>query len=210
MLARPGDHAAFLRLACGQVTGTQRRNFACVEQRHSLRLLPARHHAGRMFRRKPDPAVPDPLALARLALDDALKREARVTALAWSGFQSAARMDEALREAHAGALPEARPLLEAFLGLHLGPLSHLPLRLLAGEDASEEFRAVFGFPPKLFRDPAQSAAQLLELRTQTATTYLLRLAAGGAVSLDDVARQGQADLETIIHQEREARRGPPA
>ncbi|ABW35028.1 hypothetical protein Dgeo_2985 (plasmid) [Deinococcus geothermalis DSM 11300] len=163
-----------------------------------------------MFRRKPDPAAPDPLAQARLALEATLKREARVTTLAWSGFQIAARMDEALREAQAGALPEARALLDAFVGLHLGPLSGLPLRLLAGEDASEAFQAVFGFPPKLFRDPARSAAQLLELRTQTATTYLLRLATGGAVGADEVARQGQADLETIIDQEREARRAAPA
>lgn len=163
-----------------------------------------------MFRRTPHAAAPDPLTQARLALEDALQRETRVKAMAWSGFQTAARMDEALREAHAGALPETRALLAAFIDLHLGQLSTLPLRLLAGEDASGEFRAVFGFPPKLFRDPAQSAAQLLELRTHTATTYLLRLATGGAVGADDVARQGRMDLETIIQHEREARRVAPA
>lgn len=159
-----------------------------------------------MFRRKPDPAAPDPLAQARLALEATLKREARVTTLAWSGFQIAARMDEALREAQAGALPEARALLDAFVGLHLGPLCGLPLRLLGGEDVQADFRAVFGYPPNVFQDPVQAAAQLLDLRTHTVTTYLLRLAAGGPISVDAIREQGRLDLAVIIEQEREARK----
>lgn len=159
-----------------------------------------------MLRRKPDATAPDPLTQTRLALEATLKREARVTTLAWSGFQIAARMDEALKEAHAGAPPELRPLLGALLDLRLGTLCGLPLRLLGGEDVQADFRAVFGYPPNVFQDPVQAAAQLLDLRTHTVTTYLLRLAAGGPISVDAIREQGRLDLAVIIEQEREARK----
>ncbi|MBZ9715589.1 hypothetical protein [Deinococcus multiflagellatus] len=138
--------------------------------------------------------------------DELLEREARLIALAWSGFQSAARMDEAIAGAVARARPERRVVLTALLDLHLSLLSRLPLGLVQNDEVEAEFLAVFGYAPQLFRDPAQAAAQLLELRLHTAATFLLRLTSGDTITAAEVAGQGQADLAAIIEQERQARR----
>ncbi|GGB70451.1 hypothetical protein [Deinococcus soli (ex Cha et al. 2016)] len=158
-----------------------------------------------MFRRKPDPSAPDPLTQARAALDDAHRQQARLTAVAWSACQAAGRLDEAIQEAHATAPPERRPVLSALLALQLGVLCTLPTRHLSGEEIALDFQRIFGYPPQAFRDPGLAATHLLELRTHTAATYLLRLATGAPVTPGAVTEQGQADVNAIIHEERSAR-----